>query len=104
MFSGKHSRLCHSEFFKDLSPDVKYAVNRKAGTAGRRVDHKFIFFRIEHFNAHIDNVSRRKILSFLAFGRFIDEILKRLVNDVEVGVEKLDVLQRGNADRQMRAF
>ena len=81
--------------------DLENGMHGKTATAGGRVDHVFAGLRMEHFDAHINDVAGCKVLPFFAFGGFADQIFKGFVNDEEVGVEQLDVLQAGNANGQM---
>ena len=68
-------------------------MNGEAATARSRVYHLFIGFGIKHFHAHINHVSGREVLTFLALATLVDKILKRFIHHIKVGVEQLDILQ-----------
>ena len=60
-----------------------------------------MLLRVQHPDAHVDHPAGREILAFLALGRLVHEILEGVVDDVEIGVEKLPFLQGPDADLQM---
>ena len=82
--------------------DVKNRVDWKAAAAGGGINHGLGNFGVEHFNAHVDNVARREILPLFALLGFVHKIFKGFVDNFEIGIEELDVLQRRNANCQMR--
>lgn len=65
------------------------------------VDEGFLFLGVEHLDAHVDDVAWGEVLPFFALRGFVDEVLECLVNDIEVGVEELDVLEGGDADGEV---
>ena len=67
------------------------------GTAGG-IHQCFLLLRVEHLHAHINHPARREILSFFAFGRFVDKVFKSVIDYVEVGVEQFPFLQRADAN------
>ena len=78
--------------FEDIFPNMEYRMNRKTTTASRSVYHLFIRFRIEHFYAHINHITRGKVLPFFAFTAFIDKILKSFIYHIKVGIEQFHIL------------
>ncbi len=69
-------------------------MHRETAGARRRIDDIVIQRRIEHSHAHVDNVARREILSLFSLGCLDGQIFEGFVNDLQVGVEKLDILQK----------
>ena len=66
---------------------MKDAVNRKAATSCGGVHQRFMLLRVEHLDAHVDHVARGEVLAFFALAAFADEVFKRLIHHIEVGVK-----------------
>jgi len=48
----------------NLFPDMKDSMHLTAAAAYGGADHGFMLLRIEHFDAHVDDISRREVLAF----------------------------------------
>ena len=59
--------------------NVEDGVYWKTAAARGSVNHSFAAFGVEHFNAHVNHMPRREVLSLFTFSGFANEILKRLI-------------------------
>lgn len=62
-------------------------MHRKAGRTSRRVNHRLERLRVEHTHAHVDDITRREILAFLALRRLVHQVFKGIVHHIKVRVE-----------------
>lgn len=76
-------------------------MNCKAARTRSRVNYVIINGWVKHFYAHINYMTRCKILSFFAFSRFYGKILKCFVNYLKIGIEQFHILKEGAAYLQM---
>ena len=77
---------------------MENGMNRESCGAACCVDEVFIFLWIEHLDAHVNDPAGREVLTFLALGRLIDQILEGIIDDIEVGIEEFPLFERTDAD------
>jgi hypothetical protein len=73
---------------------VEYAVNCEPARACGRVDDVVVDRRIEHLDAHVNNMPGCEILAFFAFGRF-----DRQIGDVTLYIAEAIYMMRARDDR-----
>ena len=86
---------------EQLAGKLENGMHRKATAAGGGVNHILAALGIEHPDAHINDMTGGKELPLFPLGRLVDQILKGFIHHQQVGIEQLDILQAGDADRQM---
>lgn len=74
----------------------------KARAAAGGVDDFVLGSGIHHLDAHINDISRSKILTLFTLLRFAHQIFKRIIHNIKIVIEELNVLQRSYADCEMR--
>ena len=94
MLGGRDtSRVLEFWNYGETDADLKDTIQNLFDRAKEKWPGIFADGRIEHFDAHVDNVARREILTFLAFLGLADQIFKGVVDNVKVRMEKSDALQ-----------
>ena len=68
-------------------------VGRESCGTARGINEGFIFPRVEHLDAHVDEPAWREVLPLFAFGRLVDYVFRGIVSDVKIGVEQLPFFQ-----------
>ena len=67
-----------------LFPNMKNGVHRESTASCCSIDHLFIFFWIQHFNTHINNISRGKVLAHITLLIIIYQMFKRIINHFQI--------------------
>ena len=80
-----------------LLPHVEYGVHWKPAAARCRVNHVFVFFRVHHSDAHVDDNARSEVLAFLSLLLLIDKVLECVVDHFKIRIKDFDILQMINA-------
>ena len=88
-------------FSANIFPNLENTMDRKARAAAGSVDDFVLGSGIHHLDAHINDISRSKILAFFAFLCFAHQVLKGIIHNIKVVIEELNVLQRSYTDCQM---
>ena len=94
--------LREPSFAANIFPYFEDAVDGKAGAAAGGVDDFVAHGRIHHLHAHINHIPRREILALFALLCLAHQVFKGIVNHIQVIIEQLDILKRGNTDGKMR--
>ena len=79
-------------------PYIEKRVYGKSATSASGINHVLARFRVHHIHAHINHISRGEVLPFFTLRCFIDEIFKRFVYDLEIGIEKFYRLQESDTN------
>ena len=111
----EEKRVCRLGSYKPLEVDVKIvaAMNEdpqecvrtmdcEARTAAGGVDDFVLGSGIHHLYTHINNIARCKVLPLFSLLRLAHQVFKGIVNHIQVIIEQLDILKRGNTDGKMR--
>lgn len=69
-------------------------MDRETARTSGGVNHVLIDRGLQQFHAHVDDVSRRKILTFLCFAHLYRKVFEGFVDNLEVRVEEFDVLEK----------
>ena len=81
-----------------LAPHMEDGMHREAGRTRRCVNHRLERLRVEHTHAHVDDITRREILAFLALRRLAHQVFKGIVHHIKVRVEQLNCFKGCYAD------
>jgi len=76
---------------------MKDRMDGKATGTGGGVNHGFVNVRVEHLDAHIDNMARSEILPLRTLANLHSEVFKGFVDDLKVRVEEFNIFEERHA-------
>ena len=91
-------RLGQTQIIYDLPPNMKHSVDSKSGRSAGRVDGGLMLCGLSIFTHMSMTQTRREVLPLFALCRLIDEVLERVIDDVQIRVKKFPILKRADAD------